>query len=227
MTDATPQAALLSDGEIIAIRKSAKPTDPAKAWGDTIALARGIEAAILAKLQSTQELVQSIPPGLRVGDSHMESLIEAAIQGHAGTRDAMRWLVRQIAKVDAEPVQAGELPPLPHDGWPARFRCDSCDGNREIGELISMGHFQPPERQTCPDCGGRGWSDEGPAFNADHMRYYARAALSARKPLTEEQRAEVFRAAESRMVHTINLSWRNAVVDEVERAHGIGLEVKP
>jgi hypothetical protein len=98
-----PQAALLSDGEIIAIRKSAKPTDPAKAWGDTIALARGIEAAILAKLQSTQELVQSIPPGLRVGDSHMESLIEAAIQGHAGTRDAMRWLVRQIAKVDAEP----------------------------------------------------------------------------------------------------------------------------
>ena len=57
--------------------------------------------------------------------------------------------------------------------------------------------------------------------------WQARAALSARKPLTEEQRAEVFRAAESRMVHTINLSWRNAVVDEVERAHGIGLEVKP
>lgn len=48
-----------------------------------------------------------------------------------------------------------------------------------------------------------------------------------RVPLTDEQRAEVFRAAENRMVHALNLSWRNAVVDEVERAHGIGLKVKP
>ena len=50
----TPQAALLSDAQIIAIRKSARPTDPTKAWGDTIALARALEAAILAKLQATQ-----------------------------------------------------------------------------------------------------------------------------------------------------------------------------
>lgn len=35
-------------------------------------------------------------PPLQPGDSHMESLIEAAIQGHADTRDAMRWLVRQL-----------------------------------------------------------------------------------------------------------------------------------
>lgn len=35
-------------------------------------------------------------PTLRPGDSHMESLIEAAIQGHASTREAMRWLVRQL-----------------------------------------------------------------------------------------------------------------------------------
>lgn len=35
-------------------------------------------------------------PTLQPGDSHMESLIEAAIQGHASTRDAMRWLVRQL-----------------------------------------------------------------------------------------------------------------------------------
>lgn len=70
--------------------------------------------------------------------------------------------------------------------------------------------------------------DWGAAYKpAAKDAWQARAALSARKPLTEEQRAEVFRAAESRMVHTINLSWRNAVVDEVERAHGIGLEVKP
>ena len=36
-------------------------------------------------------------PRLTVSDSHMASLIEAAIQGHASTRDAMRWLVRQLA----------------------------------------------------------------------------------------------------------------------------------
>ena len=35
-------------------------------------------------------------PTLNPGDSHMESLIDAAIQGHADTRDAMRWLVRQL-----------------------------------------------------------------------------------------------------------------------------------
>lgn len=35
-------------------------------------------------------------PTLQPGDSHMESLIAAAIQGHADTRDAMRWLVRQL-----------------------------------------------------------------------------------------------------------------------------------
>ena len=35
-------------------------------------------------------------PTLQPGDSHMESLIEAAIQGHASTRDALRWLVRQL-----------------------------------------------------------------------------------------------------------------------------------
>lgn len=36
-------------------------------------------------------------PRLCIGDSHMASLIESAIQGHASTRDAMRWLVRQLA----------------------------------------------------------------------------------------------------------------------------------
>ena len=35
-------------------------------------------------------------PTLRPGDSHMESLIGAALQGHANTREAMRWLVRQL-----------------------------------------------------------------------------------------------------------------------------------
>lgn len=40
-------------------------------------------------------------------------------------------------------------------------------------------------------------------------------------PMTDEQRAEVFRAAESRMVYDSNLSWRNAIVEGVESHHGI------
>lgn len=81
-----------------------------------------------------------------------------------------------------EPVgEALQFPPMP-EGWPARFRCDSCDGNGELGELVSMGDFQPPERQTCPDCGGRGWASEEPAFNADHMREFAEAHALLTRP---------------------------------------------
>ncbi|MDR6768663.1 hypothetical protein J2W88_003967 [Acidovorax delafieldii] len=84
----------------------------------------------------------------------------------------------------AESVPAVDYPPLPQ-GWPARFRCDSCDGNGEVGDPISMGHFQPPERARCPDCDGRGWGSEGAAFSTADMRAYVdadRAARAARAP---------------------------------------------
>lgn len=45
-------------------------------------------------------------PTLRPGDSHMESLIDAAIHGHASTREAMRWLVRQLVPQPAQATQA-------------------------------------------------------------------------------------------------------------------------
>lgn len=76
-----------------------------------------------------------------------------------------------VAALTAAP-QGGAYAELP-EGWPARFRCDSCDGNGEVGEPISMGHFQPPERERCPDCGGRGWCSEEAAFSADDMRDFA------------------------------------------------------
>ena len=86
------------------------------------------------------------------------------------------------SKATPEPVgEALQFPPMP-EGWPARFRCDSCDGNGEVGELVSMGHFQPPERQTCPDCGGRGWTSEEPAFNAEHMREFAETHARCTRP---------------------------------------------
>lgn len=97
-------------------------------------------------------------------------------------RKHVEALCRAALKATPEPVgEPHQFPPMP-EGWPARFRCDSCDGNGEIGELVSMGDFQPPERQTCPDCGGRGWTSEEPAFNAEHLREFAEAHARNTRP---------------------------------------------
>lgn len=42
-----------------------------------------------------------------------------------------------------------------------------------------------------------------------------------REPLSPEQRTTAFIRAEKKMQSNINLSWRNALVDEIEAAHGI------
>ena len=201
----TPQAALLREAAQNALitldgiadtnpRDTADFETPAEwiAWAKSRArwAADALRAPIAQEIYAERILRQMLHESDQSQATH-----QCGTCGHTGIEDPVKGCpkcgfddMRAINSRDTqEPVQAGELPALPHDGWPARFRCDSCDGNGEIGELISMGHFQPPERQTCPDCGGRGWSDEGPAFNADHMRDYARAALSARKPLTSEQ----------------------------------------
>ncbi|MGQ0595819.1 hypothetical protein [Aquabacterium sp.] len=106
-----------------------------------------------------------------------------------------------------EPAQAGELPDE-RELFEAEMRCGEEWGHRSL--------------KTRADGRYENWQ-----VNLLWGAWQARAALAARKPLTDEQRAEIFRAAERRMVHTVNLSWRNAVVDEVERAHGIDLEVRP
>lgn len=48
------------------------------------------------------------------------------------------------------------------------------------------------------------------------------AADSARQPLTREQREAVVDRASIAMDADPNLSWRNAIINEVERAYGIG-----
>ena len=54
-------------------------------------------------------------PTLQPGDSHMESLIQAAIQGHASTRDAMRWLVRQLVPATQARAQVQVRVPMTDD----------------------------------------------------------------------------------------------------------------
>lgn len=53
---------------------------------------------------------------------------------------------------------------------------------------------------------------------------FARAILALRPqavPMTDEQRQRVFAAAEYRIFVFDNVSWRDAIVDEVEVHHGI------
>lgn len=57
---------------------------------------------------------------------------------------------------------------------------------------------------------------------------FARAVLAkwgtpppARKPLTNEQRMEVFNEAMKRCDENLNLPWRVAILEQVEIAHGI------
>lgn len=56
------------------------------------------------------------------------------------------------------------------------------------------------------------------------LRKFARAILALRPqavPMTDEQRQRVFAAAEHRTLAFDNVSWRDAIVDEVEAHHGI------
>ena len=48
-----------------------------------------------------------------------------------------------------------------------------------------------------------------------------RTSTPQRKPLTAGDRDKVFDRADKRMQSNTNTSWRNAIVDEVEAAHGI------
>lgn len=81
------------------------------------------------------------------------------------------------ATQQAVPSQgAGELPPLP-EGYPARFKCDGCNGSGYSGEMLPGNYFQPPEPINCGDCEGRGWHAEEHAYDAKEMQDYARAAL--------------------------------------------------
>lgn len=124
--------------------------------------------------------------------------------GHIGIEDPVKGCpkcgfddMRAINSRDTqEPVQAGELPPLPfpndHNGF-----------------------------GRCPD-----------RYTADQMYAYARAALSARKPLTPLTPAQMEKGRDQ--IFSINNPFCpcdsktfSKVAEWVERHHGIGLEVKP
>lgn len=85
------------------VNHSAMPSDPREAVLKLIrdevsmALDPACSSQAEALIQRGRDEAQQPMPRLCIGDSHMESLIDAAIQSHSETKDAMRWLVRQLA----------------------------------------------------------------------------------------------------------------------------------
>lgn len=134
-------------------------------------------------------------PTLRPGDSNMESLIEAAIQGHASTREAMRWLVRQLVSA----TQPAEVTDVMIDAiaaqhtwsvdYPTRFVTDTRAVVRAILAL------RPVQSTFCEYCGG---NDEEPV---DHCMDCTRPVLI---PMNQD---EVIAAIKSANISSSTTFW--------------------
>ncbi len=133
---------------------------------------------------------------------------EARRCGGTSTAFALiRMDVPQRAPTDAEPAQA-ERQPLPrgyllHWPLPGGDRKPMWVESRIAGDAIGC----PVEPIFSFGIGAEGAAPQ--------------PAQAERQPLTREKREAVFKAAEAAMAADPNLSWRDAIVNEVERAHGI------
>ena len=145
-------------------------------------------------------------PTLNPGDSHMESLIAAAIQGHADTREAMRWLVRQLvpatqpAGVTDEQINAAYLAWCKTNGTPESFA-------RAIlalrPERVPMTDEQRQSAKRTPREIARSLKESGMACNCDldrwepekatghsHVCRIHKAAMSAHHGITTQAKKE-------------------------------------
>lgn len=150
-------------------------------------------------------------PTLRPGDSHMESLIEAAIQGHADTRDAMRWLVRQLVPVtqpvmlngltEAETYATASVMGIAKATQPAEVTDD-------LVEKATVETFQKTGADLIPEVAAT----------------FARAIISLRPvqvPMTDEQADALATEAFGEYMCDLNDDIELALVRKVEAHHGI------
>jgi len=137
-----------------------------------------------------------------------------AIYGDDAWDQDFARLVEQavIAKLQAtqEPVQAGELPPLPSEAhWEERIKTLM----QQTPLPNSMSVYQAFKQLQNE-------------FERE-MIAYARAALSALKPLTRKQINEASRDAQISFCLKSGGTYEEELARALERAHGIDLEVKP
>lgn len=140
-------------------------------------------------------------PTLQPGDSHMESLIEAAIQGHADTRDAMRWLVRQLV--------------------PATQPADVTDA--DIEQVLALAHsYADAKLMRYGALGIKEPPDPAAAFI--ELRRAILALRPAAVPMTDEEIFNAYCKSDSTLnTHITNLV---AFARAVEAHHGITAQAK-
>ncbi len=130
----------------------------------------------------------------------------------------------QLGARIAPDAPAGDLPPLPEQPQQltAYWECEDCAGHGVVGELQSMGHFQPPEAATCSACDGKGRT-KTEAFLPEQMRAYVLVDRAAR-------------AAAAPAGHAEPVAWRkgqygyqplfNAIADSVRSTRTINISVE-
>lgn len=206
----TPQAVLLSAlaefnryfASANGVDVSARISVPRDEW-------RALHAAILTKLQATQaEPVRARWYSLATLCSDEEDARQTAIENSIQWPNLAPHRAVQMAPV--EPVQAGELPDerAAFEQW--------ASGNGELPRAVARSGdvYHLMATQTY-------W-----------LAWKARAALSARKPLTpltpaqmEKGRDQIFSI--NNPFCPCNSKTFSKVAEWVERHHGIGLEAKP
>lgn len=132
-------------------------------------------------------------PALQPGDSHMESLIEAAIQGHADTREAMRWLVRQLVPA-TQPAEVTDE------------QIAACVKRASTYGLPFVGLLNP----------GGTPSDFSKRFTAEIL-----ALRPVQVPMTDEQADALATEAFGEYMCDLNDDIELALVRKVEAYHGI------
>lgn len=108
---------------------------------------------------------------------------------------------------------------------PAGDRQQGLSITGEQPAAVSDGEIVKLAFEMCSAC----YSGMDHQFAGMSVVKFARAILALRPqavPMTRAQRLEVFRKAEDRMAHDINLCWRNALIEETEAHHGITAQAK-
>lgn len=159
-----------------------------------------------------------------------------ADEGVAATRSAIARIEAALAAQHQEPPQQEQAPidmvlhcpacGMQHIDGPSEARqprWQDAAGNWHCAEIQVW--TNPPHRShLCHGCGHIWRPADVPTNGVASVKTKGKADSPARlprKPMTPSQREAIFKLAEAAMGADINLSWRHALVEAVERHHGI------
>lgn len=136
-------------------------------------------AAILRLLDTIDSLRVRVTELDQASDLAIELMNAAVGAGEDAERELVAIATR-AAPVVGGSIDTPEPPPLPAqiEEMAVYWICEDCAGYGHVGELQSMGHFQPPEASICGACSGNG-RIKIDGYCAEQMHAYARLAIDA------------------------------------------------